>query len=72
MPPPPFLPDLLYMPGPCANERHLIAGVGSGNYQGGGNGIDVNGLRCLYQLWAIDWSVEVLFSTIFIINIKWL
>lgn len=69
-PTPAFLSYLCYVSGPGANERHSIAGVGCGNYQGGGNGIDANDLCCLYRLWAIDWSVEVIFSTIFIINIK--
>lgn len=69
---PEFMSYFLYVSGPGANERHSIAGVGCGNYQGGGSVIDANDLCCLYRLWAIDWSVEVIFSTIFIINIKWL
>lgn len=71
-PAPAILPDLLYVSGPGANDRHRISGVGCGNHQGGGSGVDANGPRGLYRLWAVDWSVEVIFSTIFIINIEWL
>lgn len=69
---PEFMSYFLYVSGPGANERHSIAGVGCGNYQGGGSSVNANGALGLYRLWAIDWSVEVIFSTIFIINIKWL
>lgn len=61
---------LLYMSGPGSDERHGVAGVGGGHDQGGGAGVNPDGPRCFHRLWAVDGSVEVVFPTVIIINVK--
>lgn len=61
---------LLYMSGPGSDECHGVAGVRGGHDQGGGAGVNPDGPRCFHRLWAVDGSVEVVFPTVIIINVK--
>lgn len=61
---------LLYMSGPGSDECHGVAGVRGGHDQGGGAGVNPDGPRCFHRLWAVDGSVEVIFPTVIIINVK--
>lgn len=62
---PPYLFDV---PGAGADECHRVARLCGSDNEGGGCGVDADGPGGFHGIWSVNRAVEVVLSTVVIIN----
>lgn len=63
-----FPPYLFDVPGAGADECHCVARLCGGDNEGGGGGVDADGPGGFHGVRSVNRAVEVVLSTIVIIN----